>query len=155
MTNAKCSLLMDQSTTAKLICWDHIARASARVIEYETDWNINVEQHDGGSTSQQHLNINDEATTPRDPDGSMGVGTCAPSMTSAPGQALMHGQGTKGLGEQYKKHAQTTFLESMDAKGRMPGGKEGGIFGREQVGRAGDRTQNQRCTSFSFSYPFQ
>ena len=30
---------------------DHIARASAHVIEYEIDWNIDVEQADDGSTS--------------------------------------------------------------------------------------------------------
>lgn len=119
------------SEADRLEVWglDHIARASAHVIEYETDWNIDVEQDDDGSTSQQPVNIDDEVSTPRDMDGSMAAGSRAPSMTPAPGQAPALGQGKRGPRGPYKKHAQTGLSEGLDAEGRMPGAKDGvGVF---------------------------
>ena len=104
---------------------DHIARASAHVIEYETDWNIDVEQDDDGSTSQQPVNVDDEVSTPIDLDGSMAAGSRAPSMTPAPGQVPTHGQGKRGPRGPYKKNAQTGLSESLDAEGRLPGAKDG------------------------------
>lgn len=111
----------------RLEAWglDHIARASAHVIEYETDWNIDIEQDEDGSTSQQPVNIDDEVSTPRDLDESMAAGSPAPSMTPAPGQAPTHGQGKRGPRGPYKKHAQTALSEGLDAEGRMPGVKDG------------------------------
>ncbi|KAG8215648.1 hypothetical protein J3R82DRAFT_7519 [Butyriboletus roseoflavus] len=104
---------------------DHISRASAHVIEFETDWNIDIEQDDDGSTSQQPVNIDDEVSTPRDLDGSMAAGSRAPSMTPAPGQAPAHGQGKRGPRGPYKRYAQAGLSESLDAEGRMPGAKDG------------------------------
>ncbi|KAF8129883.1 hypothetical protein EV363DRAFT_1584466 [Boletus edulis] len=101
---------------------DHIARVSAHVIEYETDWNIDIEQDDDGSTSQLPVNIDDEVSTPRDVDGSLAAGSRAPSMTPAPGQAPTGKRGPRGP---YKKHAQTALQEGLDAEGRMPGAKDG------------------------------
>ena len=111
----------------RLEAWglDHIARASAHVIEYETDWNIDVEQDDDGSTSQLPVHIDDEVSTPRDMDGSMAAGSRAPSMTPAPGQAHTHGQGKRGPRGPYKRHAQPALPDSLDAEGRMPGAKDG------------------------------
>ncbi|KAG9312461.1 hypothetical protein JVU11DRAFT_6845 [Chiua virens] len=114
----------------RLEAWglDHIARASAHVIEYETDWNIDIEQ-DEDATSQQPVNIDDEVSTPRDLDGSMVAGSPAPSMTPAPGQAVLHSQGKRGPRGPYKRHAQTALSEGLDAAGRMPGVKDGvGVF---------------------------
>lgn len=119
------------SEADRLETWglDHIARASAHVIEYETDWNIDVEQDDDGSTSQHPVNIDDEVSTPRDLDGSMAAGSRAPSMTPAPGQATTHGQGKRGPRGPYKRHAQTGLSEGLDLEGRMPGAKDGvGMF---------------------------
>ncbi|KAF9222230.1 hypothetical protein BS17DRAFT_736150 [Gyrodon lividus] len=108
---------------------EHITRASAHVIEFETDWNIDVEQDDDDATpAQQHpVNIDDEVSTPRDIDGSMVTGSPAPSVTPAPGQA--QGQGhvhvKRGPRGPYKKHAPMVLSESLDAEGRMPGSKDG------------------------------
>lgn len=104
---------------------DHIARASAHVIEYETDWNIDIEQDEDGSTSQHPVNIDDEVSTPRDLDGSLAAGSRAASMTPAPGQAPMTGQGRRGPRGPYKKHAQSALSEGLDAEGKMPGVKDG------------------------------
>ncbi|KAH0835452.1 hypothetical protein J3R83DRAFT_9086 [Lanmaoa asiatica] len=129
-TNAKSFNLpgsIYHSEADRLESWglDHIARASAHVIEYETDWNIEVEQDDDGSASQQPVNIDDEVSTPRDLDGSMAAGSRGPSTTPAPGQVPAHGQGRRGPRGPYKKHAQTGLLEGLDADGRMPGAKDG------------------------------
>lgn len=110
----------------RLEAWglEHITRASAHVIEYETDWNIDIEQDDDGSASQLPVNIDDEVSTPRDLDESMAAGSRAPSMTPAPGQAPTH-TGKRGPRGPYKKHAQTGLQEGLDAEGRMPGAKDG------------------------------
>ncbi|KAI9566652.1 hypothetical protein HD554DRAFT_2115469 [Boletus coccyginus] len=115
------------SEADRLEAWglDHITRASAHVIEYETDWNIDVEQDDDGSTSQLPVNIDDEVSTPRDIDGSLAAGSRAPSTTPAPGQAPLHGAGKRGPRGPYKKHAQPALPESLDADGRMPGARDG------------------------------
>lgn len=109
----------------RLEAWglEHIARASAHVIEYETDWNIDIEQDEDGSASQQPVNVDDEVSTPRDLDGSMATGSRAPSMTPAPGPTFV--QGKRGPRGPYKKHAQTALSEGLDAEGRMPGLKDG------------------------------
>lgn len=115
----------------RLEAWglEHIARASAHVIEYETDWNIDIEQDGDGPNSQQPVNIDDEVSTPRDLDGSLAAGSPAPSMTPAPGQTPALGQGKRGPRGPYKKHAQTALSEGLDAEGRMPGVKDGvGVF---------------------------
>lgn len=104
---------------------DHISRASAHVIEYETDWNIDIEQDDDGSTSQLPVNIDDEVSTPRDLDGSMAPGSRGPSMTPAPGQTPTLGTGRRGPRGPYKKHTQTALQEGLDPDGRMPGAKDG------------------------------
>ncbi|KAF8551154.1 hypothetical protein OG21DRAFT_1513124 [Imleria badia] len=111
----------------RLEAWglDHIARASAHVIEYETDWNIDIEQDDDGSTSQLPVNVDDEVSTPRDFDGSLAAGSRAPSMTPAPGQAPTLGPGKRGPRGPYKKHAQPALPDGLDAEGRMPGAKDG------------------------------
>lgn len=104
---------------------DHIARASAHVIEYETDWNIDIEQDDDGSTSQLPVHADDEVSTPREFDGSLAAGSRAQSMTPAPGQAPTLGPGKRGPRGPYKKHAQPALPEGLDAEGRMPGAKDG------------------------------
>ncbi|KIK96978.1 hypothetical protein PAXRUDRAFT_825417 [Paxillus rubicundulus Ve08.2h10] len=114
----------------RLEAWglDHIARASAHVIEFETDWNIDVEQDedDADAPNQRHsVHIDDEVSTPRDMDGSIVTGSPAPSVTPAPGQVQGHGPVKRGPRGPYKKHAAMNLSEGLDAEGRMPGSKDG------------------------------
>ncbi|KIJ19582.1 hypothetical protein PAXINDRAFT_62778, partial [Paxillus involutus ATCC 200175] len=107
---------------------DHIARASAHVIEFETDWNIDVEQDDDDDNApyqRQSVHIDDEVSTPRDMDGSIVTGSPAPSVTPAPGQVQGHGPVKRGPRGPYKKHAAMNLAEGLDAEGRMPGSKDG------------------------------
>ncbi|KAG1769053.1 hypothetical protein EV702DRAFT_1142718 [Suillus placidus] len=98
---------------------DHIAKASAHVIEYETDWNIDVEQDEDAA-----LNIDEDddhvtaSTPPRDIEGSQVAASPAPS--SVPQQYIR--RGPRGP---YKKGASMGILEGIDAEGRLPGSKDG------------------------------
>ncbi|KAG2071245.1 hypothetical protein BDR04DRAFT_1098641 [Suillus decipiens] len=99
---------------------DHIAKASAHVIEYETDWNIDVEQDEDAT-----LNIDEDedhdhitASTPRDIEGSQVAASPAPS--SVPQQYMK--RGPRGP---YKKGASMGISEGIDAEGRLPGSKDG------------------------------
>ncbi|KAH7886661.1 hypothetical protein F5I97DRAFT_1807801 [Phlebopus sp. FC_14] len=99
---------------------EHIARASAHVIEYETDWNIEIENDDDGTP----LNIDDEdgtVSTPRDVDGSMAAASPAPSSTPLPAHIPIK-RGPRGP---YKRHAPSGVSEGLDVEGRMPGSKDG------------------------------
>ncbi|KAF9244452.1 hypothetical protein BU15DRAFT_41904 [Melanogaster broomeanus] len=96
---------------------EHIKRASAHVIEYETDWNIDVEEGDDDPTTQQQPDV----------DGSIATGSPAPSLTPAPGQIQRQGPGPVRRGPRgpYKRHAPVALTESLDAEGRLPGSKDG------------------------------
>lgn len=104
----------------RLEAWglDHIAKASAHVIEYETDWNIDVEQDEDAA-----LNIDEDedhitTSTPREIEGSQVAASPAPS--SVPQQYIR--RGPRGP---YKKGASAGISEGIDAEGRLPGSKEG------------------------------
>ncbi|KAG2357987.1 hypothetical protein BDR07DRAFT_1418899 [Suillus spraguei] len=99
---------------------DHIAKASAHVIEYETDWNIDVEQDEDATLNIDEDEDHDHATasTPRDIEGSQVAASPAPS--SVPQQYMK--RGPRGP---YKKGASMGISEGIDAEGRLPGSKDG------------------------------
>jgi bromodomain-containing protein 7/9 len=97
---------------------DHIAKAAPTVIQYETDWNIEIENDDDGT-----VNIDDDeflVTTPMD-IGEAGQTRRSPSVASqipqSTGRRLTRGP--------YKKATSNTVTESVDAEGRLPGSKDG------------------------------
>ncbi|EGN97535.1 hypothetical protein SERLA73DRAFT_56919 [Serpula lacrymans var. lacrymans S7.3] len=97
---------------------DHISKAAGTVIEYETDWNIEIEQDDEAA-----LNVDDDddgahTMTPMDVDGSAAASP-APSLMTPVTQTK---RGPRGP---YKKGAAPTISESIDAEGRLPGSKDG------------------------------
>ncbi|KAG2346263.1 hypothetical protein BDR05DRAFT_73350 [Suillus weaverae] len=98
---------------------DHIAKASAHVIEYETDWNIDVEQDEDAALNIDEDDDHVTASTPtRDIEGSQVAASPAPS--SVPQQYIR--RGPRGP---YKKGASVGILEGIDAEGRLPGSKDG------------------------------
>jgi bromodomain-containing protein 7/9 len=97
---------------------DHIAKASAHVIEYETNWNIDVEQDEDATLNIDEDDDHVTASTPRDIEESQVVASPTPS--SVPPQQMR--RGPRGP---YKKGASTVISEALDAEGRLPGSKEG------------------------------
>ncbi|KAH7925991.1 hypothetical protein BV22DRAFT_1033385 [Leucogyrophana mollusca] len=95
---------------------EHISKAAATVIEYETDWNIEIEQDDDGALDVDDEEDNPNVSTPRELDGSQMGASPAPSSV----QAQPAKRGPRGA---YKKGA--LISESIDAEGRLPGSKDG------------------------------
>lgn len=91
------------------------------MIEYETDWNIEIEKDDDGHT----LNVDEDdeytAGTPMD-ISEPGPSARSPSVASQ----VPPGSSRRGPRGPYKKTLDTSTLsESIDAEGRLPGSKDG------------------------------
>ncbi|KAL4066546.1 hypothetical protein J3A83DRAFT_4098053 [Scleroderma citrinum] len=100
---------------------EHISKASAHVIEYETNWNIEIENDDDDTGG--NVNVDDEdVSTPRDVEGSMPGASPAPSTTPAPGLGR---RGPRGSRKAQAAATSTTISDSLDPEGRLPGSKEG------------------------------
>jgi bromodomain-containing protein 7/9 len=106
----------------RILTWglDHIAKAAPTVIQYETDWNIEIEKDDDGT-----VNIDDDdeypEATPMDVDEAGQTGR-SPSVASQipPGPSRRVTRGP------YKKAVPSnTVSEGIDAEGRFPGSKDG------------------------------
>lgn len=92
---------------------DHINKAAASVIEYETDWNIDVER-DEDPQSQTPIDGEDN-DTPMDIDGS----TRGRSPSVASTQTPVPRRGAK------QKKDPGMLSESLEADGHLPGYKDG------------------------------
>lgn len=106
----------------RILTWglDHIAKAAPTVIQYETDWNIEIEKDDDGT-----VNIDDDEEYPEatlmDVD-EVGQTGRSPSVVSAIPQGMSR-RVTRGP---YKKAVPSnTVSEGIDADGRLPGSKDG------------------------------
>lgn len=89
------------------------------MIEYETDWNIDIEQEE----ETPNVNIDDDdidAPTPMDVDGSQVAASPAPSASQGQGPPIK--RGARGP---YKKTGQANVTESIDNEGRLPGSRDG------------------------------
>lgn len=112
---------------------DHISKAAPTVIEYETDWNIDIEQDD--ATPAPHNGTGDEydgdAPTPMDVDRrSMTAASPAPSAQHGQPQVKRGARGpykkTQGAaGTESKYKTSSDALDALDAEGRMPGSRDG------------------------------
>ena len=102
---------------------EHIARASSTVIQYETDWNIEIEKDDEGPT----VNIDDDeddgvAATPMDIDDQNMRRSASVASQPQPGPSR---RGPRGPYRRQPNANLTTFSESLDADGHLPGWKDG------------------------------
>ncbi|KAG5643004.1 hypothetical protein DXG03_001782 [Asterophora parasitica] len=101
---------------------DHISKAAATVIQFETDWNIEIENDD-----DTPVNVDDEEDytvgTPMDVDEPAVAGR-SPSVSSQ-----NHPTNRRSVRGPYKKmvppSAANTLSESIDAEGRLPGSRDG------------------------------
>ncbi|KAJ3522927.1 hypothetical protein NM688_g8803 [Phlebia brevispora] len=106
---------------------DHINKAAASVIEYEGDWNIDVEHTDdeqNKSDEDDEKSVR-EAGTPMEVDGS----TRGRSQSVSTVQTPVNGHGSrKGVKGSHKKQP-GTMSEAVEPDGHMPGYKDGvGVF---------------------------
>ncbi|OCH85872.1 hypothetical protein OBBRIDRAFT_784195 [Obba rivulosa] len=106
----------------KIEAWalEHIAKASVSVIEYETDWNIEIERDEEAGALSADDDDAAEKGTPMDVDGE-GRGR-SPSVASTqmptPAQtALKRGRGNKKV--------PGMMAESLEPDGGLPGAKDG------------------------------
>jgi bromodomain-containing protein 7 len=104
---------------------DQITKASSTVIEYETDWNIEIEQDDDGVNHDQ--DDSNPPPTPMDVDGDEASAKGrSPSVQVQGGEREKSRRGTRGP---YMKRSQlnntVTTTETIGADGRLPGSKDG------------------------------
>ncbi|KXN92485.1 Bromodomain-containing protein 7 [Leucoagaricus sp. SymC.cos] len=99
---------------------DHIAKASATVIQYETDWNIDIEKDDDTAVN---IDDDDDENLPTSiPPEDFPTNGRSASVTSQ----SQHLTGRRGPRGPYKKvAAPPTVSESIDNEGRLPGSKDG------------------------------
>lgn len=97
---------------------DHIAKAASTVIQYETDWNIDIEKDD--------VNIDDDD----DDDNPLmsvhldDVAVNGRSLSVA--SQMQQSMGRRGLrGPNKKNSPQSRISDSIDSEGRLPGSREG------------------------------
>ena len=105
---------------------DHINRAAATVIEYEGDWNIDIERDDdtpAAANDDEDEKSAKDIGTPMDVDGSM-LGR-SPSVASTPQTPMLNGnKKNKGTKKQSGE-----LSETLEPDGHLPGFKDGlGVF---------------------------
>ncbi|KIM44007.1 hypothetical protein M413DRAFT_443069 [Hebeloma cylindrosporum] len=100
---------------------EHIAKAASTVIQYETDWNIEIEKDDEGTPVNVEDDEDENVGTPMDVD----TRERSVSIASQP-QPIASRRGPRGP---YKKHGQaapaTTLSETLEPDGGLPGSKDG------------------------------
>lgn len=106
----------------KLEAWglEAIAKASATVIQHETDWNIDIEREDDTPT----VNVEDEEDDRMDVDEQNRARSVS-VVSQPPPTSTITRRGPRGP---YKKHNQPSgsqVTESLDGEGRLPGSKDG------------------------------
>jgi bromodomain-containing protein 7/9 len=94
---------------------DHIAKAAPTVIQYEADWNIDVEKDD-----ESHL-----VDIDNDDDVSMDVESVHDDRSASVVSQPIPGPSRRGPRGPYKKGASTSVAESIEADGHLPGAKDG------------------------------
>ncbi|KAL1721567.1 hypothetical protein EV715DRAFT_288308 [Schizophyllum commune] len=94
---------------------DHISKAAGTVVQYETDWNIDVEKDEDPLDVEE-----DEGGTAMDVDEPSQRSYTPQASTPAPATS----SGRRGPRGPYKKHAPAPE-KTVDEDGRLPGAKDG------------------------------
>ncbi|KDR66932.1 hypothetical protein GALMADRAFT_1137065 [Galerina marginata CBS 339.88] len=106
---------------------DHISKAASTVIQYETDWNIEIEKDDDGVP----LNIDEDEDDGNSAPTPMDVDTATPRdrSVSVASQVQQGPSSRRGPRGPYKKQGQTApsggLSETLEADGGLPGAKDG------------------------------
>lgn len=97
---------------------EQISRASSTVIQYETDWNIEIEKDENAEDDAEDYSmaVDVEPERSRSPSVSMHGGSHLAMLRRGPRAPLNRAA---------KDNPSNTFSESIDAEGRLPGSKDG------------------------------
>ncbi|KAF4622126.1 hypothetical protein D9613_009462 [Agrocybe pediades] len=109
----------------RLEAWglDHISKAASTVIQYETDWNIEIEKDE-----EVPVNVDeDDDDAPMDVDtNSRDRSVSVVSQPPPPGAAPTHRRGPRGPYRKQNQNGQPgTLSESLEPDGGLPGSKDG------------------------------
>ena len=101
----------------KIESWalDHIGKAALTVIQYEADWNVDIEKDDESQT----VDIDN------DEDGSVEVESVHDGRSGSVVSQAVPGSSRRGPRIGYKKGAGVGVAESVEPDGRLPGAKDG------------------------------
>lgn len=102
---------------------EHISKAAATVIQYEADWNIDIEKDDDANDMNDEDDQEYSAGVPMDVD-EPGPGGRSSSVSSQ----LQPGTSRRPIRAPYRKVPPSTvptISESIDSEGRLPGSKDG------------------------------
>ncbi|CCL98021.1 uncharacterized protein FIBRA_00014 [Fibroporia radiculosa] len=97
---------------------EHITKAAASVIEYETDWNIEIERDDN---EEPDLGVTDKGT-PMDVDDTASVTSLQTPVAQTPTQP---GMGRRRVGGGGVKKLPGALSASLEQDGGLPGAKDG------------------------------
>ncbi|KAH9940042.1 uncharacterized protein BXZ73DRAFT_43030 [Epithele typhae] len=111
--NAPGSIFYTEAERIEKYALDHISKAASTVIEYETDWNIDVERDDD-ATPVDVDDVADGAMIPKTPMNVDESRAESPSVTAA------QVNGKKGKGKKVP-----TLTETLEPDGGLPGAKDG------------------------------
>jgi len=103
---------------------DHISKAASTVIQYETDWTIDVEKDDDELPVNVDQDEDDTRGTPMDVDGSIHDERSVSVAPSQPAQMSTR-RGPRGQYRREKNTSSNALSESLDPDGGLPGSKDG------------------------------
>jgi bromodomain-containing protein 7/9 len=105
----------------KLEVWglDQISKASSTVIQYETDWNIEIEKDDVDDEEDYSMAVDGVQAEPEERSRSPSV-----SLQNFGGHPALR-RGPRGPYYKASKENPGTTSERIDAEGRLPGSKDG------------------------------
>jgi bromodomain-containing protein 7 len=95
-----------------------ISKASSTVIEYETDWNIDIQNEDATPTYMSDDETNTELPSAVDRELRDNSPSAMSSTQTVSGRRPLRATNTK-------KKEESKLLESIDADGHLPGAKDG------------------------------
>lgn len=103
---------------------DHISKAASTVIQYETDWTIDVERDDDEQPVNVDQEEDDSRGTPMDVDGSV---YDERSVSVAPSQSAQMStrRGHRGSYRREKNIPSNLLSDILEPDGGLPGSKDG------------------------------
>ncbi|THU95383.1 Bromodomain-containing protein, partial [Dendrothele bispora CBS 962.96] len=99
---------------------DHIAKAASTVIQYETDWNIEID-----GDGDDNVNIEEDVDMSVGVSNAMDVDVAGSVASSAQPSAGPSRRSTRGPYKKVETATSSKISESIDADGRLPGSKDG------------------------------
>ncbi|GBE85979.1 hypothetical protein SCP_0805030 [Sparassis crispa] len=129
--NPRGSIYYTEADRIEAYALDHITKAAASVIEYETDWNIEIERDDESLAGGDDEDGAGEKGTPMDVDESTRARSPSAGSTQAQTQIPIHSHGrrTGRGGPASAKKPPGALSETVEADGGLPGAKDGlGVF---------------------------